>query len=457
MTVILPANDLDDLSCSPQGAGLAVSGRRASAASPSPPRPARAEREIRATPFKRSRSRVYYASQTSDNWPGDGGAGKDKAVRRNISLSPTRGSSSSAANAVVTPVAKTTPAAKSGSASRSSSRSAPASRAGSARRAGHKEPAILEVSSSGEEVGEGEGEGEASSPLGSFRGSLRGSPSHRSQDSGYSDSGESNAHNDSDGSPATPPNVKHITRVYFGDSHDPARLYNDKIVCSPELKAGKVSAPSGSPASLASEASSASSGSSPGERRAAPLEELAEELEHKAWRPRRLRRPTHGRRQEEEHERGLLLGLGRQQAALAEEQQLDCALGASARRSSPPRAPKGPEALVCGGPAAATATPTAGGSEAAQAAAVACSAAHTRLAKHQHQRPAVERSRGRDLLARRPRRPRAGVAGGGRLRHTPRGPSTPLRRPPHARPTRPAPARITPGASKYIRLPSPRR
>lgn len=262
-----------------------MSGRRPSAPSPSPPRPARAEREIRATPFKRSRSRVYYASQTSDNWlPNDGGAAKDKAVRRNISLSPTRGSSSSAGNAVVTPIAKTTPAAKSVSTSRSSARSAPASRSGSARKtsAGYKEPAILEVSSSGEEVGEGEGEGEASSPLGSFRGSLRGSPSHRSQDSGYSDSGESNAHNDSDGSPATPPNVKHITRVYFGDSHDPARLYNDKIVCSPELKAGKVSSPSGSPASLASEASSGSSGSSPGERRAAPLEELAEELEHKS-------------------------------------------------------------------------------------------------------------------------------------------------------------------------------
>ncbi|XP_064098524.1 protein inscuteable homolog isoform X1 [Macrobrachium nipponense] len=80
------------------------------------------------------------------------------------------------------------------------------------------------------------------SPGGSFRGSLRGSPSHRSQDSGYSDSGEStNAQNDSDGPSTTPPNVKHITRVYFSDGLEQARLYNDKIVCSPEVNGSFIS------------------------------------------------------------------------------------------------------------------------------------------------------------------------------------------------------------------------
>ncbi|XP_076043961.1 spindle orientation adaptor protein inscuteable [Oratosquilla oratoria] len=99
------------------------------------------------------------------------------------------------------------------------------------------EASLEETSSSGEDGNQCE-----DSPLGSFRvtSPFRGSPSHRSQDSGYSDSSESHSggHNDSDGGsgPVTPPQVKHITRVYFGSSdHDTscAKLYNDKIVCTP--------------------------------------------------------------------------------------------------------------------------------------------------------------------------------------------------------------------------------
>ena len=68
------------------------------------------------------------------------------------------------------------------------------------------------------------------SPPGSWRGSDRSSsngswrcsPSQRSQDSGYSDSGESGSGSPSEDSPPVPeateePQVKHITRVYFGD------------------------------------------------------------------------------------------------------------------------------------------------------------------------------------------------------------------------------------------------
>ena len=74
-----------------------------------------------------------------------------------------------------------------------------------------------------------------SSNVDSPGGSLRGSPSHGSQDSGYSDSGESHSGgpNDSD-EVQTTPHVKHITRVYFGDLNHQTKLFNDKIVCTPE-------------------------------------------------------------------------------------------------------------------------------------------------------------------------------------------------------------------------------
>ncbi|XP_042208708.1 protein inscuteable homolog [Homarus americanus] len=294
-------------------AGLSVGGRREPATPQSPPRAARVEKEIRATPFKRSRSRVFYASQ-SESWDANDNT-KDKSVRRDLSFSPP-----CVPTSVETHDARTTPTSKAINISRSTptsrttsppkttptSKTTPISKITPTARITplHKisptykdnckpgrdaprseicEPAILEVGeeafSSGEEAGEGE-----VSPGGSFRGSLRGSPSHRSQDSGYSDSGEStNAHNDSDGSPTTPLNVKHITRVYFGDSPEEAGLYNDKIVCSPEVTAGQVSSSSGSPSSLSSARKSPTSvHTSPGNHCAGSLEELSEELEHKS-------------------------------------------------------------------------------------------------------------------------------------------------------------------------------
>ncbi|XP_050727211.1 protein inscuteable homolog isoform X2 [Eriocheir sinensis] len=139
--------------------------------------------------------------------------------------------------------------------------------------------AAEEASSSGEEAGE-----EEVSPGGLFRGYLRGSPSHRSQDSGYSDSGEStNAHNDTDSIPTTPPNVKHITRVYFGEN---PHLYNDKIVCVPKINIITTSGAVTSPPADATPPDKEPIGThlQPFHQRgrAASLEELAEELEHKS-------------------------------------------------------------------------------------------------------------------------------------------------------------------------------
>lgn len=139
--------------------------------------------------------------------------------------------------------------------------------------------ATEEGSSSGEEAGEEE------VPSGSlFRGYLRGSPSHRSQDSGYSDSGEStNAHNDTDSLPTTPPNVKHITRVYFGEN---PHLYNDKIVCVPKINiittSGAVTSPPADAAPSDEELHGTHLQPLHQRGRAASLEELAEELEHKS-------------------------------------------------------------------------------------------------------------------------------------------------------------------------------
>lgn len=150
---------------------------------------------------------------------------------------------------------------------------------------GTREPVILEVgeevSSSGEEALEGE-----ASPRGSFRGSLRGSSSHRSQDSGYSDSGEStNTHNDSDSLPTTPPNVKHITRVYFGEN---THLYNDKIVCVPKKSTTATNVSTTTSTSFVDakplDVDPCKNQLKPPQRhdRTANLEELAEELEHKS-------------------------------------------------------------------------------------------------------------------------------------------------------------------------------
>ncbi|CAL4058863.1 unnamed protein product [Meganyctiphanes norvegica] len=96
---------------------------------------------------------------------------------------------------------------------------------------GSREPVILEEVCSSEEAING-------SPVGS----LRGSPSHRSNDSGYSDSGDSTTANaDSDVVQHTPPHVKHITRVYFGDNpqqegRNRLYVYNDNIVRTPVAK-----------------------------------------------------------------------------------------------------------------------------------------------------------------------------------------------------------------------------
>lgn len=127
-----------------------------------------------------------------------------------------------------------------------------------------------EACSSGEEAGEGE-----VSPEGSFRGSLRGSPSHRSQDSGYSDSGEStNAHNDSESLLSTPPNVKHITRVYFGEN---PHLFNDKIVVVPQIKITTPEPCENSPSDTFHIMRQPQ-----GYDRGTGFEEVAEELEHKS-------------------------------------------------------------------------------------------------------------------------------------------------------------------------------
>lgn len=268
------------------------------------------EREVRVTPFKRSRSRVYYASQR-DSWAAEGS--KDKPGRRDLSFSPP-----CVPTSVQTHDAKTTPTSKATLGSSAvpcptstssilsstfgtlpSFKFASNSKLSPAYKNSHKsckefrnevtEDAILEageeVCSSGEEAGESE-----VSPGGSFRGSLRGSPSHRSQDSGYSDSGESNAHNDSDGSPTTPPNVKHITRVYFRENSEEACLYNDKIVCSPDRKDSAESSPAGSEAGALTEdlvsntqtSPISSAHSSPSSDCSGNLEELSEELEHKS-------------------------------------------------------------------------------------------------------------------------------------------------------------------------------
>lgn len=64
----------------------------------------------------------------------------------------------------------------------------------------------------------------------SSNGSWRDSPSQRSQDSGYSDSGESNAgcQNEIDEGLNQPPQVRHITRIYFGDCSHPQASTCDK-------------------------------------------------------------------------------------------------------------------------------------------------------------------------------------------------------------------------------------
>ncbi|XP_064098526.1 protein inscuteable homolog isoform X2 [Macrobrachium nipponense] len=274
-----------------EGAGLSVGGRGQSKETPPPARSGRQEREVKVTPFKRSRSRVYYASQ-SDGWTGEAATPKDKPVCRDLNLRSSPGPPTG-----VTQEMRNTSAGKSSPADRS-----PYSfRSGGLRKLSQsfeeassrvsppdvndvlREAVILETGedavSSGEEAGE-------VSPGGSFRGSLRGSPSHRSQDSGYSDSGEStNAQNDSDGPSTTPPNVKHITRVYFSDGLEQARLYNDKIVCSPEVNGSFISprpSPSGRTAAAAAAASAGIPQVSPGSRGDASLEELSEELETKS-------------------------------------------------------------------------------------------------------------------------------------------------------------------------------
>ncbi|XP_045130951.1 protein inscuteable homolog [Portunus trituberculatus] len=136
-----------------------------------------------------------------------------------------------------------------------------------------------EASSSGDEVCE-----EEVTPGSLFRGYLRGSPSHRSQDSGYSDSGEStNAHNDTDSLPTTPPNVKHITRVYFGEN---PHLFNDKIVSVPKIKiittSGAVTSPPGDSPTPEDESQDAQPRPLHYRGQASSLEELTEELEHKS-------------------------------------------------------------------------------------------------------------------------------------------------------------------------------
>lgn len=256
------------------------------------------------TPFKRSRSRVFYASQADE--VSDGG----KNVRKELSFSPP-----CIPTSVETHDAKTTPTSEPALLSRSlhASRSAPAlkdtpttrsvatfkttpTRASSvlklspAYRSPYRSgkdlrsetceaPILEEVCSSGEEAGEDE-----LSPGGSFRGSLRGSPSHRSQDSGYSDSGEStNAHTDSDGSPITPPNLKHITRVYFRDCPEETNSFSSKTASPSERSEQQVTSRSLSPTSRSSFSESpASSQHSPCSENAGDQEELSEELEHKS-------------------------------------------------------------------------------------------------------------------------------------------------------------------------------
>lgn len=282
-----------------------MGGRKESPAPKSPPRLPRPEREARVgTPFKRTRSRVFYASQANEV------SDSDKNVRKDLSFSPP-----CIPTSVETHDAKTTPTSEPSLLTRSlhASRSAPTlrdtpttrsvatfrttpTRAStvlkltptyrSSYRSGKdlrseacEAPILEEVCSSGEEAGEDE-----VSPGGSFRGSLRGSPSHRSQDSGYSDSGEStNAHTDSDGSPITPPNLKHITRVYFRDCPEETNPFTSKKVSSSELSEQHSSPGSVSQTTRSSFSDSpASSQSSPCSDNVGGQDEITEELEHKS-------------------------------------------------------------------------------------------------------------------------------------------------------------------------------
>ncbi|XP_047739834.1 uncharacterized protein LOC108667885 isoform X2 [Hyalella azteca] len=90
-----------------------------------------------------------------------------------------------------------------------------------------------EASSSGDETNSPT-IGAIRSPVGSLRSSIGGSL-RGSQDSGYSDSGESNCGGSPEIDPEEfAPRVKHISRVFFGDSSGSgrARLYSDTIVPS---------------------------------------------------------------------------------------------------------------------------------------------------------------------------------------------------------------------------------
>ncbi|CAL4118804.1 unnamed protein product [Meganyctiphanes norvegica] len=213
---------------------------------PSPPSTPQT-REWGGTPFKRSCSRMFYSSQ-SDSCPAS--ANRDKPARIVLGLS------------------------------------------NDPKAAIENVPIQEEASSSGEDAG-------GFSPMGSFRGSLRRSPFYRSHDSGYSDSDESTtgAHNDSDTTSTSAPNssshVKHITRVYFGESpqHDASTedhkhssyISSNHRTSSPSTQTpSPISSSDSSPGSCKRSSNWSSLSCEDSNRTLDDLDELSEQLEYKS-------------------------------------------------------------------------------------------------------------------------------------------------------------------------------
>ena len=176
---------------------MVVKGKSSPTANPAP------TREIRSTPFKRGRSRVFYASE--DNLPQYSTGGiKTSTLKTNLKEFSITNYESGNIESEPLLWRNTLNTCKETS----------------------------EGSSSGDEAHSPSGSS-IRSPIGSLRSSLGGSL-RGSQDSGYSDSGESNSGCLPDADTIeSPPRVKHISRVFFGGGSGRARLYSDTIVTTP--------------------------------------------------------------------------------------------------------------------------------------------------------------------------------------------------------------------------------
>ena len=162
-----------------------------------------ARREVRSTPFKRGRSKVFYASDMADT---------QSLLPQNDSFSKTAGGINSGTN----------DSEKNNK--RTSNSPLWRNTLGTCKETN-------EANSSGDETAS-PSNSSIRSPIGSLRSSLGGSL-RGSQDSGYSDSGESNSGGTPELDPVeSPPRVKHISRVFFGSGSGRAKLYSDTIVTS---------------------------------------------------------------------------------------------------------------------------------------------------------------------------------------------------------------------------------